>query len=296
MSASSSCDTRDAKDVLLDFVDEVKFDALSRHLVHNCRLAVVFIEFRVRVVALIISNLDNAVVLEAALKSGLHGLRLPRLTNVHPACRLEQPRLDLAELVVCVKWTHPVTSFEAKMIAVRWVCEWRIYTIQMPALAAVIATDNWALAEGGLVAGVAQHAVALVVLQFEIVGLFIKATAPGRLVLACLIAKLQRGEAKVPSLGLHSLSEFAILSGRNALKVVSHALRQLEGLRIALIERSEKRREQALCRPFRLLYGGRAFRDAYEAVPWLVQLTGLFLDRRIKACEVEGPIASVAAE
>lgn len=215
---------------------------------------------------------------------------------MHPACRLEQPRLDLAELVVCVKWTHPVTSFEAKMIAVRWVCEWRIYTIQMPALAAVIATDNWALAEGGLVAGVAQHAVALVVLQFEIVGLFIKTTAPGRLVLACLIAKLQRGEAKVPSLGLHSLSEFAILSGRNALKVVSHALRQLEGLRIALIERSEKRREQALCRPFRLLYGGRAFRDAYEAVPWLVQLTGLFLDRRIKACEVEGPIASVAAE
>jgi len=72
--------------ILLHFVDEVELDALNWHLVYHGRVAIIIIELRIRFVAVVISNLDDAVVLKTTLKSSLDSLRLSGLSDVDSAC------------------------------------------------------------------------------------------------------------------------------------------------------------------------------------------------------------------
>lgn len=106
----------------------------------------------------------------------------------------------------------------------------------------------------------------------------------------------RQGWRNLPGLGLDGLGELAILAGGNSIEVVANVLRQLERARVALVERGKERRKKAACWLLGLFDRDRALCDADKAVPRLIQLTRLLLDRRIEACEVECTIASIAAE
>lgn len=166
---------------LLDSVNKVELDTQGWHLEHSGRLAVVFIELRVCLIAVIVCNLDDAVVLKTTLKSSFHRLGLSRLANVNSAAetrRLQQPGIHLAEVVIDVERTHPVAGLDAIRVATWWVSKRRVEAVGVPVLAAVVASNYSTLSEGRLVASIAKNTIALAVLELVIVWpLIVSATA-----------------------------------------------------------------------------------------------------------------------
>jgi hypothetical protein len=165
--------------LLLDFVDEVELDALGWHLEHRGGLTIIFVELRVCLVAVVICDLNDTVVLETTLESSLGRFRLSGLAKVNSAAktrRLEQPSIDLAKVVINMQRAHPVVCLEALHIATRWVSKWRVEAVSVPVLAAVVAGDDCALPKRRLVASKAEDIVALVVLKSEVVRLLVMTT------------------------------------------------------------------------------------------------------------------------
>lgn len=139
----------DSRDLLLDLVDEVELDALGWHLVHH-RLTFFVEELGVSIVAIVVGDLDDAVVLKAALKSSFGGFRMSGLADVHSPRqerRLQQPRVDFAKVLVNMERTHPVTLLETVLVAIWRICEWRVEAVKMPVLAAEVACDDRAFAQ-----------------------------------------------------------------------------------------------------------------------------------------------------
>lgn len=97
---------------------------------------------------------------------------------------------------------------------------------------------------------------------------------------------------------MQSLDEGAVLIGGHAFEIVSEVDRQLEVLRVALLQTADERREQAEStrRLLRRLSSGGSLLDANKAKPWLVKLLCILAERRVQAGEVERAIASIAAE
>lgn len=138
----------DACDLLLDLVDEVELDALGWHLVYH-RLTFFVKELGISIIAIIVGDLDDAVVLQTALKGGFGGFRLSGLADVHSPRqerRLQQPRVDFAKILVNVKRTHPVALLETVLVAIRRICEWRVEAVKVPVLAAEVACNYRAFA------------------------------------------------------------------------------------------------------------------------------------------------------
>lgn len=180
---------------LLHLVDEVELDALSWHLEHRGRLTIIFVELRICLVAVVIRDLDDAVVLKTTLKSSLGRLRVPGLADVNPAAQthwLEQPSVNLTKVVISVQRTHPVTSLDAVGIATRRVSEWRVQAVGVPVLAAVVAGNDGTLSQRGLVTSKAEDAVALAVLEPEVVRLVIVSATARCQMLAKHKAKSQK--------------------------------------------------------------------------------------------------------
>jgi hypothetical protein len=171
-----ACELADREYLLLDSVDEVELDTLSWHLEHSGRLAVIFVELRICLVAVIVCDLNDAVVLKTTLESSLSRLRLSRLANVNSAAqtrRLEQPGVNLAKVVVNVQRTHPIAGLEAVRVATWWVSKRRIEAVSVPVLATVVAGNDGTLSQRRLVASVAEDTVALTVLESEVIRPFV---------------------------------------------------------------------------------------------------------------------------
>jgi hypothetical protein len=118
---------------------------LRWHLEYGGRLAVIFVELGVCLVTVVVCNLNDAIILKTALKSSLHRLSLPRLANVNPATqarRFEQPGVNLAEVVINVQRTHPVTGLDAIRIATWWISKRRVEAVSVPVLAAVVTSND----------------------------------------------------------------------------------------------------------------------------------------------------------
>jgi hypothetical protein len=82
----------------------------------------------------------------------------------------------LAKVMVNMQRAHPVVCLEAIDVATRRVSEWRVETVSVPVLAAVVAGDDCAFAKRRLVASIAEDVVALVVLESEVIRLLIVTT------------------------------------------------------------------------------------------------------------------------
>jgi len=169
------------KYLLLDSVDEVELDTLGWHLEDGGRLAIIFVELRVCLIAIVVCDLNDAVVLKTTLKSSFSCLCLSRLANVNSAAEtrgLEQPSVHLAEVMVNVQRTHPVAGLDTSRVATWRVSKRRVEAVSVPVLAAVVASNNDTLSEGRLVASITKDVVALAVLEFVVIrSLVVSATA-----------------------------------------------------------------------------------------------------------------------
>ncbi len=133
----------------LDLVDEVQLDARcwqARH--HTLVRGLVIVELRLRVIALIIDNhINDAVVAETTGQRSIHNLRVARLADVYFAsdvARIEQTRVDVAQLVVSMKRTHPVVHLLSVLIPCRCVGAGWVQAVKMPVLATEVAWDDHA--------------------------------------------------------------------------------------------------------------------------------------------------------
>ena len=78
-----------------------------------------------------------------------------------------------------MKRAHPVVDLLAFETSRRWVREWRVKAVQMPALVAIVALDDRArrLALRRAATVVAQHSVALAVLDLVVIRLLVITSA-----------------------------------------------------------------------------------------------------------------------
>jgi hypothetical protein len=154
---------------------------LGWHLVHRGRVPIILVKLRVGLIAVVVGDLNDAVVLKATLECSLGRPCVSGLADMHSAsetCGLEETGVDLTELVVNMKWTHPVANLEAEGTAARRVSKGRVETVRVPVLATVVASNDGTPSKRRLVAEVANDKAALVVFELEIIGLvFITATA-----------------------------------------------------------------------------------------------------------------------
>lgn len=192
--------------LLLDLVDEVELDTLGWHFEHRGGLAVIFVELGVGLVAVVICDLNNAVVLKTTLKSSFSRLRLPRLANVDSAAQtrwLKQASVNFAKRVINMQRAHPVACLDAIRIATGWVSKRRIEAVSVPVLAAVVAGNDCTPPKGRLIASVAEDTVAFVVLELEVIRLVV-VTATAKCDTSAIMRKVipQKGGRTYRVLGL----------------------------------------------------------------------------------------------
>lgn len=69
------------------------------------------------------------------------------MNSAGQTCRLEQSSVDLAKVVINMHRTHPVAGLGTKSIATGWVGEWWIKAVDVPVMAAVVASNYCASAK-----------------------------------------------------------------------------------------------------------------------------------------------------
>lgn len=138
-------------DIPLDLVNKVQLDARSRQLVDlRSVLIILFEELRVGI-AVIVKNINDTVVVKAALQRRLDHFGIPGSANVHfaPETRLvEQTRIHAAQLMISMQRTHPVVILAAIEVFRWWISHRWIQTVEMPMLAAKVAWYEHASAFG----------------------------------------------------------------------------------------------------------------------------------------------------
>lgn len=138
----------------LDTIEEVELDTRSGHLVGDILVAVFVVEFALRV-ALVVDDFDNAVVADAAGEGWFFKGGVAWFAEVDGAAALvwvEHGDVDLAEVVVDVKWAEPFVDDFAIEAFAGWISGRGIEAVEVPVRAAGVAACEFATAFGRAVA------------------------------------------------------------------------------------------------------------------------------------------------
>ena len=140
----------------LDFIDEIKLDALLWKPIDVAKVVLFVKVTRVLLVGRLVLNLDEAVVDESSRKQGVQNLGFLWSPNlVGPRATFEgtggDDRLgrgaDGFQLLIDVVGTHPVVPWSAIGESGRRICQGRVQTVQVPMQIAIITRNDFLLIE-----------------------------------------------------------------------------------------------------------------------------------------------------
>ena len=172
--------------------------------------------------------------------------------------------------------------------------KWRVQTIKMPVFATIVTLNHCARTLRRLSAGIAQQCIAFAVLGLREVGdLIIARAIPAKDVSArAKIGHLQAIAYLVLVLTASMKEPFLSLATPSKQSLMSCGSAKFDGLRFLRLLKSAANKPR--CGFSRRICCERSLCNTDVAVPWFVQLTRIFTQRRIEAREVKGPVAAIA--